>query len=58
MKGKKTMPELKGSRTDGNLKAAFAGELQANRRGLNHASYGHRAMVPEAVWAELAGDAD
>ena len=30
--------ELKGSKTEGNLKAAFAGESQANRRYLYFAS--------------------
>ena len=28
------MPELKGTKTEGNLKEAFAGESQANRRYL------------------------
>jgi rubrerythrin len=32
------MPQLKGSKTEGNLKAAFAGESQANRRYLYFAS--------------------
>jgi rubrerythrin len=32
------MPQLKGSKTEGNLKAAFAGESQANRRYLYFAN--------------------
>jgi len=32
------MPSLKGSKTEGNLKEPFAGELQANRRYLYFAS--------------------
>src|ERR1700710_3093647 len=32
--GEKAMSSLKGSKTEGNLKAAFAGESQANRRYL------------------------
>jgi len=32
--GRMTMPSLKGSKTEENLKAAFAGESQANRRYL------------------------
>ena len=30
--GRNTMANLKGSKTEDNLKAAFAGESQANRR--------------------------
>src|SRR3569623_1168174 len=33
-KGSKQMANLKNSKTEGNLKAAFAGESQANRRNL------------------------
>eukprot|EP01036_Dinobryon_divergens_P042689 gene42689-56741_t len=33
-KGRRTMANLKGSKTEDNLKAAFAGESQANRRYL------------------------
>ena len=36
--GKESLMDLKGSETEGNLKAAFAGESQANRRYLYFAS--------------------
>ena len=43
------MPELKGSRTHGNLKAAFAGESQANRRYLYFAKVADVEGYPEVA---------
>ncbi|MBK6921060.1 MAG: rubrerythrin [Deltaproteobacteria bacterium] len=41
------MPQLKGSKTHGNLKAAFAGESQANRRYLYFAKVADVEGYPE-----------
>src|SRR5438876_6100453 len=41
------MPQLKGSKTHGNLKAAFAGESQANRRYLYFAKIADVEGYPE-----------
>lgn len=41
------MPELKGSKTHANLKAAFAGESQANRRYLYFAKQADIEGLPE-----------
>ena len=43
------MPDLKGSRTHGNLKAAFAGESQANRRYLYFAKVADVEGYPEVA---------
>ena len=43
------MPELKGSRTHANLKAAFAGESQANRRYLYFAKVADVEGYPEVA---------
>ena len=43
------MPELKGSRTHTNLKAAFAGESQANRRYLYFAKVADVEGYPEVA---------
>ena len=43
------MAELKGSRTHGNLKAAFAGESQANRRYLYFAKVADVEGYPEVA---------
>jgi rubrerythrin len=43
------MPELKGSKTHGNLKAAFAGESQANRRYLYFAKVADVEGYPEVA---------
>jgi len=43
------MPELKGTRTHGNLKAAFAGESQANRRYLYFAKVADVEGYPEVA---------
>jgi rubrerythrin len=44
-----TMPDLKGSRTQANLKAAFAGESQANRRYLYFAKVADVEGYPEVA---------
>ena len=41
------MPQLKGTKTHGNLKAAFAGESQANRRYLYFAKVADVEGYPE-----------
>ena len=43
------MPQLKGSKTHGNLKAAFAGESQANRRYLYFAKVADVEGYPEVA---------
>jgi rubrerythrin len=43
------MPDLKGSRTQANLKAAFAGESQANRRYLYFAKVADVEGYPEVA---------
>jgi rubrerythrin len=43
------MPDLKGSKTHGNLKAAFAGESQANRRYLYFAKVADVEGYPEVA---------
>jgi rubrerythrin len=43
------MPELKGSKTEDNLKAAFAGESQANRRYLYFAKIADVEGYPEVA---------
>ena len=50
------MADLKGSKTHDNLKAAFAGESQANRRYLYFAGTGYLGLqghpaVIRAAWA-------
>ena len=40
------MPDLNGSKTEGNLKEAFAGESQANRRYLLLRAEGGRRGLP------------
>jgi rubrerythrin len=47
IKGEKTMAELKGTKTHDNLKAAFAGESQANRRYLYFAKVADVEGYPE-----------
>jgi rubrerythrin len=47
IKGEEEMADLKGTKTHGNLKAAFAGESQANRRYLYFAKVADVEGYPE-----------